>query len=172
MSSRIRQVICPSCNSPTRVLESRPAEGGASVRRRRECPGCGRRFTTYEHRERDPFYVRKRSGKRQPFDRTKLRAALLHAAHKRPVSSADVEGLVERIESAVNDGGGELAAERIGELCLAGLRELDMGAYLQFAGTLAEPPALAISGHSPAGRSVRVERKDPRSTPKAALRRT
>ncbi len=111
------------------------------MRRRRECSGCGRRFTTYEHREREPLFVRKRSGKRQPFDRTKLRAALLHAAHKRPVSSADVERLVERIESAVNDGGGELAAERIGELCLDGLRQLDTGAYLQFAGTLAEPGA-------------------------------
>ena len=164
-------VTCPSCHSPTRVLESRHAEGGASVRRRRECSGCGRRFTTYEHREREPLFVRKRSGKRQPFDRTKLRAALLHAAHKRPVSSADVERLVERIESAVNDGGGELAAERVGELCLDGLRELDMGAYLQFAGTLAEP-ALAISGGSTEGGSVRVARKDSRSTPEAATRRT
>ena len=171
MSSRMREVMCPSCTSPTRVLESRPAEGGASVRRRRECPGCGRRFTTYEHRERDPLYVRKRSGKRQLFDRTKLRAALLHAAHKRPVSSADVERLVERIESAVNDGGGELAAERVGELCLDGLRELDMGAYLQFAGTLAEP-AVASSGNTGGDGSVRVERKDPGSTPEAALRRS
>ncbi len=141
------------------------------MRRRRQCSGCGRRFTTYEHREREPLFVRKRSGKRQPFDRTKLRAALLHAAHKRPVSSADVERLVERIESAVNDGGGELAAEQVGELCLDGLRELDMGAYLQFAGTLAEP-ALAISGGSTKGGSVRVARKDSRSTPDAATRRT
>ncbi len=141
------------------------------MRRRRQCSGCGRRFTTYEHRESEPLFVRKRSGKRQPFDRTKLRAALLHAAHKRPVSSADVERLVERIESAVNDGGGELAAEQVGELCLDGLRELDMGAYLQFAGTLAEP-ALAISGDSTEGGSVRVARKDSRSTPDAATRRT
>jgi transcriptional repressor NrdR len=165
------EVTCPSCNSPTRVLESRHAEGGASVRRRRECSGCGRRFTTYEHREREPLFVRKRSGKRQPFDRTKLRAALLHAAHKRPVSSADVERLVERIESAVNDGGGELAAERIGQLCLDGLRQLDTGAYLQFAGTL-EEPGLAISGDSTEGGSVRVARKDPRFTPETATRRT
>ncbi len=87
------------------------------------------------------------------------------------MSSADVERLVERIESAVNDGGGELAAERIGELCLDGLRQLDTGAYLQFAGTLAEP-GLAISGDSPEGGSVRVARKDSRFTPEAATRRT
>ncbi|OLE38362.1 MAG: hypothetical protein AUG48_01930 [Actinobacteria bacterium 13_1_20CM_3_68_9] len=155
----------------TRVLESRPAESGASVRRRRQCSGCGRRFTTYEHPERESLHVRKRNGKRQPFDRTKLRAALLHAAHKRPVSSADVERLVERIEAAVNDGGGELAAERIGQLCLDGLRDLDMGAYLQFAGTLAEP-GLAISGDTAEGGSVRVERKDARSIPEPATRRT
>lgn len=164
-------MTCPSCQSATRVLESRHADGGAAVRRRRQCAGCGRRFTTYEHRERGPLFVRKRSGKRQPFDRIKLRAALLHAAHKRPVSSADVERLVERIESAVSDGGGELAAQRIGELCLDGLRELDMGAYLQFAGTLAEP-GLEISGGSTEGGSVRVARKDPRSTPEPATRRT
>ncbi len=78
---------------------------------------------------------------------------------------------MERIGSAVNDGGGELAAERIGELCLDGLRELDMGAYLQFAGTLAEP-GLEISGGSTASGSVRVARKDPRSTPEPATRRT
>jgi transcriptional repressor NrdR len=163
-------VTCPSCHAPTRVLESRPAEGGTSVRRRRQCSGCGRRFTTYEHREREPLFVRKRSGKRQAFDRTKLRGALLHAAHKRPVSSADVEHLVERIESAVSDGGGELAAARIGELCLDGLRQLDTGAYLQFAGTLSEP-TLAISGDSTEGSSVRVARQDARFTPEAAKRR-
>jgi transcriptional repressor NrdR len=127
------------------VRESRPAPDGAAVRRRRECSRCGRRFTTFERREPAPLFVRKRSGERQRFDRTKLRASLLGAAHKRPVSSADVERLVERIESAVADAGGELEAERIGGLCLEGLRELDVGAYLQFAGTLAEP-ALAISG--------------------------
>jgi transcriptional repressor NrdR len=140
------------------------------VRRRRQCSSCGRRFTTYEHREREPLFVRKRSGRRQPFDRTKLRAALLHAAHKRPVSSADVERLVERIESAVSDGGGELRAERIGDLCLDGLRELDAGAYLQFAGTLAEP-ASAISGDSAPAGSVRVARKDLESTLEPASRR-
>jgi transcriptional repressor NrdR len=128
------------------------------VRRRRECEGCGRRFTTFERRETSPLYVTKRSGERQRFDRTKLRAALIRAAHKRPVSAVDLERLVDRVEAVVADSGGELRAERVGELCLAGLRELDAGAYLQFAGTLAEPTS-AISGAQMLG-SVRPARKD------------
>jgi transcriptional repressor NrdR len=168
MSSRIVRVNCPSCQASTKVLESRPAEGGASVRRRRECEGCGRRFTTFERREPSPLYVTKRSGERQRFDRTKLRAALIRAAHKRPVSPADLERLVDRIESAAADAGGELHADRIGELCLTGLRELDVGAYLQFAGTLAEPTT-AISG-APAPGSVRLARKDAELPPTAAAR--
>ena len=127
------------------MLESRRAEDGAAIRRRRECPGCGRRFTTFERREPDPIYVIKRDGERQRFDHTKLRAALLRAAHKRPVDAADIESLVGRIEAEVARAGGELPAQRIGELCLAELRALDTGAYLQFAGTL-EQPELAISG--------------------------
>jgi transcriptional repressor NrdR len=138
-------MTCPSCERSTRVLESRQAEAGTSVRRRRECPACGRRFTTYERREPDPLYVIKRDGERQRFDHTKLRAALLRAAHKRPVEPAAIESVVGRIENELTRAGGELAAAAIGELCLAELRELDTGAYLQFAGTL-EQPELAISG--------------------------
>ena len=138
-------MTCPSCERSTRVLESRHAEAGTAIRRRRECPTCGRRFTTYERREPDPLYVIKRDGERQRFDHTKLRAALLRAAHKRPVEPAAIESVVGRIEAELTRAGGELAAQAIGELCLAELRELDTGAYLQFAGTL-EQPELAISG--------------------------
>jgi transcriptional repressor NrdR len=126
------------------VLETRRGDDGA-VRRRRECPNCGERFTTHERREREAFDVVKRDGERQPFDRTKLRAALLRAAHKRPVSASDVEALVDRIEREGERAGGELRADRIGELSLAGLRELDLGAYLQFAAVyrqLADPEAI------------------------------
>jgi transcriptional repressor NrdR len=130
---------CPSCNRPTRVLESRRAEDGAATRRRRECASCGRRFTTYERRDREPIFVVKRDGARQRFDRTKLRAALLRSTHKRQVSAADVEALVDRVELAIETGGGELGAARIGELCLQGLHDLDQGAYLQFLGTLPSP---------------------------------
>jgi len=135
------------------------------VRRRRECSGCGRRFTTFERREPEPAYVIKRNAERQRFDRTKLRAALLNAAHKRPVTASDVEAIVDRVESALVDRG-ELSSNEIGELCMEGLRELDLGAYLQFAGTLAEP-ASAISGQpGPAG-SVRVGREDSELPPNA-----
>jgi transcriptional repressor NrdR len=162
-------VVCPSCRTPTRVLESRRAPDGDAVRRRRECASCGRRFTTFERRDPDPAYVIKRGGERQRFDRTKLRGALLSAAHKRPVAAVDLEAIVDRIEVAAVDSG-ELSTERIGELCLSELEALDVGAYLQFAGTLAEP-ASAISGRSGPSGSVRVAREDPESPPKAGARR-
>jgi transcriptional repressor NrdR len=126
-------VDCPACALPTRVLESRPADGGAAVRRRRRCTGCARRFTTFERREREPLAVRKRDGGREPFDRAKLASGLERAAHKRPVDPRAIERLVTTIEDEAEAAGGELAAERIGEACLEGLRELDRVAYLQFA---------------------------------------
>ncbi len=148
---------CPSCNRATTVLETRRAEDGAATRRRRKCPACGHRFTTYERRDREPVFVRKRDGERQRFDRTKLRAALLRSTHKRQVSAADVEALVDRVEVAIEADGGELGADRIGELCLQGLRDLDHGAYLQFLGTLPTPNA--DFADSPADSSVRAARE-------------
>jgi transcriptional repressor NrdR len=159
------------------VVETRSADGGAVARRRRECTACGERFTTFERREADPVHVVKRDGARQRFDRTKLRAALLRAAHKRPVSADEVEAIVSRIESAGEHAGGELSAERIGELCLAALGELDRGAYLQFAGTLpddvrAEMPTIAaVSGETDPTGSVRAAREHAELPPKAVLRR-
>lgn len=155
------------------MLESRRVGDGAALRRRRECTACGHRFTTFERREPEPAFVRKRDGRRQRFDRTKLRAALLGASHKRPVSARDVEALVDRVEAEVARAGGELDAERVARLCLAGLRELDRGAYLQFAGTL--PPSEegmvadaattnAEFADSPEADSVRPDR-DPSSFP-------
>ncbi len=126
-------MTCPSCEGPTRVLESRRADGGAATRRRRECARCGTRFTTFERRAPEPRFVRKRDAERQPFDRTKLRAALLRAAHKRPVSPDQVEAIVDEIEAAADSAGGEIEAKQVGEMCLERLRALDLGAYLQFA---------------------------------------
>lgn len=147
---------CPSCSRPTTVLETRRAEDGAATRRRRRCPACGHRFTTYERRDREPIFVRKRDGERQRFDRTKLRAALLRSTHKRQVSAADVEALVDRVEVAIEADGGELGADRIGELCLQGLRDLDHGAYLQFLGTLPTPnPEFADSLEASSVRGAR-----------------
>ena len=166
-------MLCPRCHASTRVLESRRSPDGAAVRRRRECTGCRLRFTTFERREPEPAYVIKRDGERQRFDRAKLRAALMGAAHKRPVIASDIEAIVDRVELAAADGGGELSSERIGELCLSELQQLDRGAYLQFAGTL---PSISIDPETsdpvPAAvGSVRAAREDPESTPKAASRR-
>ena len=150
-------MTCPRCQSPTRVVESRPSEAGAATRRRRECASCGHRFTTFERRERTELAVRKRDGERQWFDPNKLRAALLRSTHKRQVSADDVEALVERIAVTIEIEGGELPAERIGGLCLEGLSELDYGAYLQFLGTLPSPNADFAESES-AG-SVRAARE-------------
>lgn len=137
MGSRIMRVNCPNCGTDsTRVRESRPAEDGSAVRRRRACSACGHRFTTYERREQEPLFVRKRGGARQPFDRAKLRGGLTRAAHKRPIEAAQIERIVDAVAAAAERAGGELPARRIGELCLERLRGLDRGAYLQFAGTL------------------------------------
>jgi transcriptional repressor NrdR len=161
-------VDCPLCESTSRVLESRGSEAGAAVRRRRQCSSCGHRFTTYERYEQSLF-VRKRNGRRQPFDREKLRGALARAAHKRPVAESEIDSITDSVQAAVVDAGGELATATVGELCLTGLGTVDRGAFLQFAGTL--PPEdvsrLAVdpefAGSLPAG-SVRPKSNSPEST--------
>jgi transcriptional repressor NrdR len=130
---------CPACGASTQVLETRSAEGGSAIRRRRRCKECGRRFTSFERREHEPAWVVKRSGERQRFDRAKLRSGLVRASHKRDVDPRDLELIVDRIEDEAEASGGEITTGRIGELCLAGLERLDRGAYLQFAGTLPDP---------------------------------
>jgi transcriptional repressor NrdR len=105
------------------------------VRRRRECPACGTRFTTFERLLPGPSFVVKRDGEQEPFDRDKLRRALMGAAHKRPVSRSEIDGIVDRVEARVGVDG-ELGASEIGELVLGELLHLDYGAYLQFAGTM------------------------------------
>ena len=127
---------CPRCDSSTSTLETRKADGGSAVRRRRQCTGCGHRFTTFERAVPETLEVIKRDGGRQPFDREKLRSGLVRASHKRDVDPRDLDLIVDHVEKEARAAGGELGAERIGELCLQGLRRLDRGAYLQFAGTL------------------------------------
>ena len=126
---------CPRCDSSTRTLETRRVPDGA-VRRRRECGSCGHRFTTYERAVPETLEVIKRDGSRQPFDRDKLLGSLNRASHKREVDPRRLSLIVDVVEKEIRDRGGELSARRIGELCLDGLRDLDHGAYLQFAGTL------------------------------------
>jgi transcriptional repressor NrdR len=127
---------CPACDGPTRTLETRAAEGGDAIRRRRQCRECGERFTTFERRVPETLIVIKRSGRRRPFDRGKLLAGLVRASHKRDVDPRALEAIADGVEREAHGAGGEITAERIGELCLEGLEPLDRGAFLQFAGTL------------------------------------
>lgn len=125
-------MICPLCDKRSRVVESRPAEEGAAVRRRRECESCGHRFTTFERSAPSLAIVRKRDGRRQEFDPAKVRDGLERAAHKLPAAEAAVERIAAGVELEAATGG-LLSTQRIGELCLAGLREADQVAYLRFA---------------------------------------
>ena len=125
---------CPFCSfDATRVVDSRLAEPGDSVRRRRECAGCGARFTTYERVEGVSLAVRKRDGRLEAYDRQKLLGGLLRAATKRPVSVPELEALAQGIEAQLRRQGGEMEAERIGELALRALIGLDRVAAIRFA---------------------------------------
>jgi len=125
-------VICPLCNERSKVLESRPAEAGASVRRRRECASCGHRFTSFERYAEAEVIVRKRDGRRQPFDLDKVRAGLERAAHKRGAAEAAIAAISAGVAAEAGRRS-EISSRRIGELCLSGLRDTDRIAYLRFA---------------------------------------
>ncbi len=125
---------CPFCSSPkTRVVDSRLSEPGDAVRRRRLCDSCERRFTTYERHDPGPLYIRKRDGSRQPFDRAKLLAGLERAAIKRPVEREQLEAVVDGIVAELRADGDSPNAERVGDLALRGLKQLDRVAYVRFA---------------------------------------
>jgi transcriptional repressor NrdR len=126
---------CPFCNDlDSRVLDSRPAEGGSVIRRRRECSSCSRRFTTYERVEEQLLYVVKRDGRRERFNRKKILTGLLKACEKRPVSLATLEGLAEEVEREIrNTLVEEVPSTYIGDLVMERLRNLDEVAYVRFA---------------------------------------
>ena len=125
---------CPYCQfESTRVVDSRLTEPGDSIRRRRECAGCGERFTTYERVEGPMLVVRKRDGRREQFDRDKLTRGMLRATNKRPVEVSELEDLADRIAGAARQRGGEVEAEWIGERVLRGLVRLDRVSALLFA---------------------------------------
>ncbi|MGI8793400.1 MAG: transcriptional regulator NrdR, partial [Acidimicrobiales bacterium] len=124
---------CPACsNDDDKVVDSRTAEEGAAIRRRRECLGCGRRFTTYERLEEAPLMVLKRSGQRSPFDRAKIVAGVGAAAKNRPVSPEAMDALAAEIEETMRLEGLEVRSEQIGREVLDRLRDLDEVAYLRF----------------------------------------
>ena len=128
--SRVR---CPGCASlDDKVIDSRTADDGAAIRRRRECLGCGRRYTTYERLEEAPMVVVKRSGQRSPFDRQKIVAGIRAAAKNRPVSPDELEALGVEIEEALRLEGPDVTTEQIGRAVLDRLRDVDEVAYLRF----------------------------------------
>jgi transcriptional repressor NrdR len=126
-------VRCPFCKqNADKVVDSRLADDGAAIRRRRECLDCGRRYTTYERVEEVGLAIRKRSGVAEPFDRHKLRAGVERAATNR-LDASTVEAIVGDIEEELRTLGGEVASERVGMAVLEQLRARDHVAYLRFA---------------------------------------
>ena len=126
---------CPFCGAPDdKVIESRASRDGGEIRRRRECEGCGRRFTTYERIEESMPVVLKNDGRREPFDRNKIERGLQHAVAKRPVSLAQVKELAERVEREIGElSVSEISSREIGSRVLPHLRTLDKVAYVRFA---------------------------------------
>ena len=128
---------CPACGyQDSRVLDSRPVEEGASIKRRRECPSCGKRFTTYEVVDNVPISVVKRDGRQEFFDKHKLAVGIKRACQKRPV---DAEGIANSIEVELqNSIVTEISSQKIGEMVLERLREMDIVSYIRFASVYRE----------------------------------
>ena len=126
---------CPYCGySESKVIDSRPADEGASIRRRRECLSCSRRFTTYETVESLPMVVVKKDGSRQSFDRRKVLGGMIRACEKRPVPLAELEKIASEIEQDLqNSMEREISTETIGERVMERLRAVDQVAYVRFA---------------------------------------
>ena len=126
---------CPFCgHAENKVIDSRISKDGKAIRRRRECLGCARRFTTYEYVERTPLMVVKKDGRREPFGREKLMNGIMVACEKRPISVKRIEKLVDDIERKLEKKHDtEVASKEIGELVMRGLHEIDEIAYVRFA---------------------------------------
>ena len=126
---------CPFCGYvDSKVIDSRPAEDGTTIRRRRECLDCQKRFTTYEIIERMPLVVIKRDGSRQSFDRVKVINGVVRACEKRPVSMSQIESLADEVEQELRGRlESEVQSERIGEMVMTRLKDLDEVAYVRFA---------------------------------------
>ena len=126
---------CPFCGHPeSKVIDSRPADENASIRRRRECLACGKRFTTYETVESLPIVVIKKDGSRQSFDRQKVLRGMIRACEKRPVSLAELERIADEIEQELqNSMEREIRTADVGEKVMDRLRKVDQVAYVRFA---------------------------------------
>jgi len=133
-------MICPFCsNTKTRVVDKRETGSGTVTRRRRECLQCGKRFTTYERIESPDLYVIKKDGRRELYDRHKLRTGILKACEKRPISQETIDEIVGRIENDLRQSKGiEVRSKVIGEKVMGELRRLDKVAYIRFASVYRE----------------------------------
>lgn len=131
---------CPFCgHENTRVIDSRPAEDNNSIRRRRVCDECGKRFTTYEKIETIPLIIIKKDNNREAYDRSKIEAGVLRACHKRPVSAGQLDSLVEEVETEIfNREEREVSTRDIGELVMNKLKDMDAVAYVRFASVYRE----------------------------------
>lgn len=128
-------MICPFCSfDKTAVIDKREGIGGKTTRRRRQCQKCNRRFTTFERIETLDLLVIKKDGKREIFDRSKLRSGIIKSCEKRPVSAEDIEKIIDEVEGDLRkDGKDEVLSKRIGELVIRKLKKLDEVAYIRFA---------------------------------------
>jgi transcriptional repressor NrdR len=125
---------CPWCDTDDdRVIDSRPADGGGAIRRRRQCGACGRRFTTYERIEDVGLVVVKRDGEREPFDREKVEAGIRKALAGRAVPNPRIDQMVDRIELRLRRKGPDVTSRQVGTEVLAALQKIDEVAYLRFA---------------------------------------
>ena len=131
---------CPFCgHENTRVIDSRPADDNNSIRRRRVCDECDKRFTTYEKVETIPIIIIKKDNNRETYDRSKIEAGILRAFHKRPVSASRISQIVDEVETAIfSYEDKEIPSSIIGELIMAKLKDLDAVAYVRFASVYRE----------------------------------
>jgi len=131
---------CPFCGYlDSRVLESRPTDDVTAIRRRRECPRCGKRFTTYERVEETPLLVIKKDGSREMFSRQKILSGMLKACEKRPIPLETLEDAAYQVERTLREGGrGEVTSKEVGELVMDKLRKIDDVAYVRFASVYRE----------------------------------
>ncbi|MCF2683189.1 transcriptional regulator NrdR [Faecalicatena contorta] len=131
---------CPYCSHPdTRVIDSRPAEDGNSIRRRRSCDVCGKRFTTYEKVETIPLTIIKKDNTREQYERRKIENGVLRACYKRPVATSDIQKTIDRIETKIFSlEEKEVPSNVVGEIVMEELKELDEVAYVRFASVYRE----------------------------------
>ena len=126
---------CQYCScTDSKVIDSRPSDDGNSIRRRRECLNCGKRFTTYEKVEMNPLFVVKRDGRRELFDSQKIKAGIVHACDKLPVKIQEIDDIVSRVEQkCYSTMEGEIPTEQIGDMVMSELKKLNDVAYVRFA---------------------------------------